>query len=137
MNQKELSGRGYVRVSDEQRSIIIDLMSQNEHLSIRECSDLLSINYESVKQIWTVFKKEGRKHKLKPTKPLSMARNHNQRNRLDATLNERAILKQFDHACKMLRTSEIEFKEAKTDPHLMFSARLLKIKKIKRKQQRM
>ena len=50
------SKRAYVKVSDEQRSILIDLMSQNEHITIREASDLLCMNFESAKSIWNIFR---------------------------------------------------------------------------------
>ena len=60
--------RHYVRVSDEQRSLLIDLMTQNEHITIRDASNLLQINYESAKSIWTVFKKQGRMHSLRSDK---------------------------------------------------------------------
>ena len=57
--------RAYVKVSDEQRSILIDLMLQNEHITIREASDLLCMKFESAKSIWNVFRKQGRKHNIK------------------------------------------------------------------------
>ena len=57
--------RSYDKVSDEQREILIDLLSQNEHVNIREASDLLQINYESAKSIWKIFKRQGRKHNIK------------------------------------------------------------------------
>ena len=56
--------RKYVRVTEEQRQLLIDLMSQNEHLTIRDATDMLQIKYESAKAIWTVYKKQGRKHSL-------------------------------------------------------------------------
>ena len=52
-------------MSDDQRSILIDLMSQNENLTIRDASHLLQIKYENAKAIWTAFKKQGRKHNKK------------------------------------------------------------------------
>ena len=52
-------------MSDEQRSTLIDLMSQNENLTIRDASHLLQIKYENAKAIWTAFKKQGRKHNKK------------------------------------------------------------------------
>ena len=33
--------REYVRVTEEQRRLLIDLMSQNAHLTIRDVSDML------------------------------------------------------------------------------------------------
>ena len=56
--------REYLRVPEEQRQLLIDLMSQNEHLTIRDASDMLQIKYESAKAIWSVYKKQGRKHSL-------------------------------------------------------------------------
>ena len=47
--------REYVRVTEEQRQLLIDLMSQNEHLTIRDATDMLQIKYESAKAIWTVY----------------------------------------------------------------------------------
>ena len=58
--------RGYSRVSDDQRSLLIDLLSQkNRQISIREASDMLQIKYESAKSIWQVYKKQGRKFNMK------------------------------------------------------------------------
>ena len=57
--------RTYNRVSDEQRSILIDLMSQNEHMSIKDASDLLSINYQNAKSIWNIYRSEGRKYNVR------------------------------------------------------------------------
>ena len=57
--------RGYVKVSDEQRQMFIDLMIECDHVTIRDAAELLQINYESAKAIWTVYKKQGRKHNVK------------------------------------------------------------------------
>ena len=44
--------RTYKKVSDDQRSMLIDLMSQSENLSVREAARLLNINYQNAKLIW-------------------------------------------------------------------------------------
>ena len=50
--------------------MLIDLMSQDEQMTIRDASDLLQLNYDSAKTIWATFKKEGRKYNKKTKKPL-------------------------------------------------------------------
>ena len=57
--------KSYVKVSNEQRDFLIDLLSQNEQISITEAANLVGINYESAKSIWNIFRKHGRKHNLK------------------------------------------------------------------------
>ena len=57
--------RSYTKVSDEQRVAFIDLLSQNDHISIAEAADLFQMNYESAKSIWNIFKLQGRKHNIK------------------------------------------------------------------------
>ena len=66
------SNRTYVKVSDEQRSILIDLMEQNEHITVRDAAALLNINYESTRAIWGIYKKQGRKHNLKTMNQVNM-----------------------------------------------------------------
>ena len=60
--------RTYNKINDEQRSMLIEIMSQNEHISIKDASSLLSINYENAKRIWIIYRAEGRKHSLKDSK---------------------------------------------------------------------
>ena len=98
----EHQGRNYVRVSDEQRSLLIDLMSQNEHITIRDASNLLKINYESAKSIWTVFKRSGRKHNLKKDKTQLLQASPT----LGGTrvpLTNSAPLHEFDQECQLLK----------------------------------
>ena len=39
-------------------------------MTIRDASDILQINYDSAKMIWTIFKREGRKYSKKVKKPI-------------------------------------------------------------------
>ena len=58
--------RAYVKVSDEQRALFIDLMTlecADYQITIRDAASLSLINYESAKSIWQVYKNSGRKHK--------------------------------------------------------------------------
>ena len=63
--KQSINKREYCKVTDEQRSILIDFIEQNEHISIREASDLLGLNYESSKSIWIIYRKQGRKYNIK------------------------------------------------------------------------
>ena len=92
----------YVRVSDEQRLLLIDLMSQNEHVTIRDASNLLKINYESAKSIWTVYKRFGRKHNLKKDKN-QLLQPSPTLGGLRAPLTNSAALLEFDHECQLLK----------------------------------
>lgn len=56
--------RSYNRVSEDQKSIFIDIMKQVDFITIKDASDLLNINYESAKAIWTIYRKKGRKQNL-------------------------------------------------------------------------
>ena len=58
----------YTKISDEQRSMLIEILSQNEHISIKDASSLLSINYVSARRIWATYKAENRKHNLRDSK---------------------------------------------------------------------
>ena len=64
MNKGNSAHRSYEKVSDEQRSLLIDLLSQSDQANVREAADLLQIKYESAKSIWTIYKKQGRMRKL-------------------------------------------------------------------------
>ena len=68
MNKGNSAHRIYEKVSDEQRSLLIDLLSQSDHANVREAADLLQIKYESAKSIWSIYKRQGRKLKLVRTK---------------------------------------------------------------------
>jgi len=69
MNQKEYgAARKYVKVTDDQRSILIDVMEQSRGITLKDACELLQMNYESCKAIWTVYKKDGRKKSLKTKK---------------------------------------------------------------------
>ena len=48
--------RTYVKVSDEQRRLVIDFMLQNENPSMRSASNFLDIKYDSVRTIWNSYK---------------------------------------------------------------------------------
>ena len=119
-------GRHYIRVSDEQRSTLIELMSQNDHITIRDASNLLQINYESAKSIWTVYKKEGRTHNLK-----------NEKHQQVVTLNTNydlshgiANLRNFDRFSELLYQQHTECKGKDIDNFLIFSVKLLKLQKL-------
>lgn len=47
-----------------QREILIEVLLQNEHITLRDASNLVNLNYESAKSIWTIYRKQGRRHKL-------------------------------------------------------------------------
>ena len=64
MKKSNSATRCYEKVSDEQRSLLIDLISQSKHKNIREAADLLQIKYESAKSIWATYKQHGRTLKL-------------------------------------------------------------------------
>ena len=98
----EQQGRHYVRVSDEQRSLLINLMSQNEHVTIRDASNLLQINYESAKSIWTVFKRFGRKHNLKNHKN-QLLQPSPTLGGIRVPLTNSAPLPEFDQECQLLK----------------------------------
>ena len=54
--------------------MFIDLMIECDHVTIRDAAELLQINYESAKAIWTVYKKQGRKHNVKKSERLQRHR---------------------------------------------------------------
>ena len=64
MNKGNSGHRCYEKVSDEKRSLLIDLLSQSDQANVREAADLLQIKYESAKSIWATYKKQGRMLKL-------------------------------------------------------------------------
>ena len=114
-------------MSDDQRSILIDLMSQNENLTIRDASQLLQIKYENAKAIWTAFKKSGRKHNKKESKSDKLARSSNTRTHTAA-----GALQRFDHASEQLRQTAINFQSqahVRASLFLKFSAQLLNLEK--------
>ena len=55
----------YVKVSDEQRELLIDLMEQNNGITLKEACKLVKLNYENAKVIWKVYKSSGRKHNIR------------------------------------------------------------------------
>ena len=59
--------RNYVKVSDDERELLIDLMEANDHITLKEACILLNLKYESAKAIWTIYRKNGRRHKLDKT----------------------------------------------------------------------
>ena len=64
-NAKSTRQRSYVKVSDAQRQVLIELMLQNQNLTLRDASNITQVNYESAKAIWTVYRKQGRSQSLK------------------------------------------------------------------------
>ena len=55
----------YVKVSDEQRELLIDMMEQNSGITLKDACQLLSLNYENGKVIWKVYKSSGRKYNIR------------------------------------------------------------------------
>ena len=53
--------RPYTKVTDQQRTQLIDLLDQN--MSIKDASDTMGINYENAKAIFRVYRLEKRKTK--------------------------------------------------------------------------
>ena len=95
--------RHYDRVSDQKRSILIDLMTQNEQVTIREAANLLQINYESAKSIWSVFKRHGRRHNLRNRKTFSEHQKKRAFNSVQASTEQsEATLRKFDRASELL-----------------------------------
>ena len=94
--------RGYSRVSDDQRHLLIDLLSQkNRQITIREASDMLQIKYESAKSIWQIYKKQGRKFNMKAQffkTSVSDARTKRKYKKVPSHGSE-DILLQFDRSC--------------------------------------
>ena len=62
---KQEKKRGYMKVTDAQREVLIEVLLQNDHITLRDASNLVNLNYESAKAIWTIFRKEGRRHNMK------------------------------------------------------------------------
>ena len=118
------AARKYVKVSDDQRSMLIDLMHQNDHVTIRDASDLMNINYESAKAIWTIFKKQGRKHNLK-TKKTSSAEMSNDSH----SDSSRPILQVFERECERLSQQAREGNARSAGHYLNFSTKLLRHQK--------
>ena len=50
---EKTAARCYIKVCEEQREILIDLMVQNESMTLREACDILNLNYESARAIWS------------------------------------------------------------------------------------
>ena len=97
----------FTKVSDEQRSQLIDLLSQSVQANVREAADLLQIKYESAKSIWTIYNREGRTLKLvkakpeeSPSKPRK-SKGKNKKQRLRDCDDETLI--EFDRSSDMLR----------------------------------
>ena len=82
---------------------------EHDHLTIRNASDLLNINYESTKAIWTLFKKEGRKFSRKGHKGSSGG---NLSGAISETLlittNDWQIVNKFYKDSDELKRSELE-----------------------------
>ena len=123
--------RSYDKVSDEQRELLIDLLSQNEHINIREASDLVQINYENAKSIWNIFKGQGRKHnkKSKVAKAKSGAAAGKSQEIEGGSSYGYQVLLAFDQKCEQLRRCDIKRPALETDLFLQFSTRLLQMQK--------
>ena len=123
----------YNKVSNEQRDLLIDLLSQNDQIQITEAADLLSINYESAKSIWNILKKEGRKHKVKEGKKRQDLQNDLANQALEMTQG-RDFIDQFDQKSEQLRKASIECTARDSEQHfLQFSKKLLMIGRRKAK----
>ena len=69
MNQKEHgAARKYVKVTDDQRSILIDVMELSSGITLKDACELLQMNYDNAKTIWSTYKQDGRKISLKSQK---------------------------------------------------------------------
>ena len=53
--------RGYNRVTNEQRVVLLDLLDRN--MSIRQAASQLGINYENAKSIYRIYRLQNRKTK--------------------------------------------------------------------------
>ena len=53
-----------MRVSNEQRETLINLLESNPSLSLRNASEALSLNYESLRAIWNIYKRSGRRYAI-------------------------------------------------------------------------
>ena len=94
--------RGYSRVSDDQRHLLIDLLSQkNRQITIREASDMLQIKYESAKSIWQIYKKQGRKFNMKAhfLKTSDSDARTKRRYKKGASHSSKDTMLQFDRSC--------------------------------------
>ena len=113
--QKE-KARGYNKVSDEQRALLIDLMSHCDQIKIREASEFLCIKYESAKSIWRIFKKSGRMHNTKTKKQQHSngGANQMQAASTNKSLQDRATLYSFDRSSEQLRQSMFECRTKET-----------------------
>ena len=87
--------RSYIKVTDEQRLSFIDLMTQSDKVTILDAAELLQINYESAKQIWTVYKRHGRMHNARTKKVAPRVRP------LDGQAHATA-LERFDNSAALL-----------------------------------
>ena len=104
---------------------------EHDHLTIRNASDFLDINYESTKAIWTLFKKEGRKFSRKGHKGITAIGNNTWtilESRLDT--DEYQNVKKFDKASDQLKRYDMETLAYDDDRCLKFSVELLKLKQI-------
>ena len=126
------------------RSTLIDLMCQYDQLSLRDASNLLQINYESAKAIWSVFKSEGRRFSLKKQKynsEQSLPSLREPRCSPPGLLSSSILsLLQFERASEKLKSQATELCSVGLDTgghhFLAFRAKLLTIQKRQSKFQK-
>ena len=119
--------RNYTKVSDEKRSLLIDLMSQNDQMTLHDASNLVEINYECSKSIWSVFRSQGRKYNLKTQRfchPSSFINSQ-----CTAALPSMYTLSQFERASESLKRQAVECHAHDTGRFLAFRAKILMAQK--------